>query len=147
MQLIVKHFNDLSTLELFEILKLRMSVFVVEQNCPFQDIDDADKVAFHVYLQDENGIQAYVRVLPKGATFDDVSIGRVISIKRRCGLGSQILYKGIEVAKEKFNAKKITIEAQTYARKLYENQGFVQVSDEFLVDNLPHMIMTLRMDS
>ena len=91
MDLVVKHFSNLTVEELFEIYKLRVSVFVVEQNCPYQEIDDADKVAYHVFLKDEAGIQAYVRVLPQGATFPEASIGRVIAKKRRCGLGSQIL--------------------------------------------------------
>ena len=76
MDLVVKHFSNLTVEELFEIYKLRVSVFVVEQNCPYQEIDDADKVAYHVFLKDEAGIQAYVRVLPQGATFPEASIGQ-----------------------------------------------------------------------
>ncbi len=146
MDYIIKHFDQLTTQELFEIYKLRNSVFVVEQNCPYQDIDNADKVAYHVYLKDNDGIYAYLRVLPKGATFEDVSLGRVISLKRRCGLGTKLLFKGIDVAKSKFDAQKIRIEAQTYAIKLYEKVGFVKCSDEFLVDGLPHIIMVLDVE-
>ncbi len=142
MDLIIKHFNELTVNELHDIYKLRVSVFVVEQNCPYQEVDDADKAAWHVWLKDESGIQAYLRVLPKGATFADVSIGRVIAVKRRCGLGGKILAAGIQTAKEKFGAERIVIEAQTYARKLYENAGFVQTSDEFLEDGIPHIQMT-----
>lgn len=87
MELFVKTLHELTPEELFEIYKLRVSVFVVEQKCPYQEVDDADKVAYHVWLKDEDGIQAYLRVLPKGATFDECSIGRVIAVKRRCGLG------------------------------------------------------------
>ena len=85
MELVIKHFDELSTHELYEILKLRVSVFIVEQNCPYQEIDDVDKKAYHVYLKDETGIQAYLRVLPKGVTFKEASVGRVIAVKRRCG--------------------------------------------------------------
>ena len=141
MELIVKHFNDLSIDELFAIYKLRVSVFVVEQGCPYQDVDDADRAAYHVWLQDEGAIQAYLRVLPARAAFDEVSIGRVIAAKRRCGLGSRILRAGIQVAKEKFSASRIRIEAQVYAQKLYEKAGFVQVSKEFLEDGIPHVQM------
>lgn len=141
MELIVKHFRELSTEELVDIYKLRVAVFVVEQNCPYQEIDDADKSAYHIYLKDEDGIQAYLRVLPKGVTFPDVSIGRVLAVRRRCGLGSRILAAGIEVAREKFNANRITIGAQVYARKLYEKAGFVQSSEEFLEDGIPHIEM------
>lgn len=145
MKLIIKHFSELSVEELHEIYKLRVSVFVVEQNCPYQEIDDADKYAYHLWLKDENGIQAYARALPPGVTFDDASIGRVIAVKRRCGMGSRIVAAAIDTAKEKFSAKRLTIEAQVYARKLYEKAGFVQSSDEFLEDGIPHIHMTLTL--
>lgn len=145
MELVIKHFNELSIDELLDICKIRISVFVVEQNCPYQEIDEADRSAYHIYMKDETGIQAYLRVLPKGATFDDVSIGRVLTVKRRCGLGSHILSAGIEAAKEKFDAKRIVIGAQVYARKLYENAGFVQSSNEYLEDGIPHIHMTLTL--
>ena len=74
MELFVKTLQELTPEELFEIYKLRVSVFVVEQKCPYQEVDDADKVAYHVWMKDEDGIQAYLRVLPKGATFDECSI-------------------------------------------------------------------------
>lgn len=141
MELIVKHFDDLRIDELFAIYKLRVSIFVVEQGCPYQEVDDADRTAYHVWLQDEGDIQAYLRVLPAGAAFDEVSIGRVIAAKRRCGLGSRILRAGIQVAKEKCSASRIRIEAQVYAQKLYEKAGFVQVSKEFLEDGIPHVQM------
>lgn len=145
MRLIVKHFSELSAAELYEIYRVRTAIFVVEQNCPYQEVDAADQVAYHMWLEDEAGIQAYLRVLPKGATFDDVSLGRVLAVKRRCGLGSQIVAEGIRVAKERFGARRIVIEAQTYARKLYENVGFVQISEEFLEDGIPHIKMLLEM--
>ena len=141
MELVVKHFSELTARELFEIFKLRIDVFVVEQNCPYRDVDDADTAAYHVWLQDDDGIEAYLRVLPAGATFDEVSIGRVIAVKRRQGLGTRIVDAGISVAQEKFHAEKIKIEAQTYARALYEKLGFVQVGDEFLEDGIPHIPM------
>lgn len=141
MELVVKHFSELSLEELVDIYKLRVSVFVVEQNCAYQEIDDADKVAYHLYLKDDCGIQAYARVLPKGTTFDEVSLGRVIAKKRRCGLGSRILNEAIETAKVKFDATVIRIEAQVYAKSLYEKAGFVQISEPFLEDNIPHILM------
>lgn len=145
MELIVKHFQELTLEELVDIYKLRVSVFVVEQNCPYQEIDDADKVAYHIFLKDEDGICAYARALPKGATFDTCSIGRIISVKRRCGLGSRIVAAAIQTAKEKFDADCLTIGAQVYARTLYEKAGFVQISDEFLEDGIPHILMRLSL--
>ena len=120
-----------------------MSVFVVEQKCYYQEVDDADKVAYHVWLRDGDGIQAYARVLPCGAAFPEVAIGRVLAVKRRCGLGSRIVAAAIDTAKERLHADTITIEAQTYARKLYENFGFNQTSEEFLEDGIPHIQMQL----
>ncbi len=143
MELVVKRFEELSVEELYEILKIRVAVFVVEQNCPYQEIDDKDKHSFHVYLKDSEGIQAYLRVIEKGVSFDDVSIGRVLAVKRRCGIGSRILAEGIKVAKNQLKATAIKIEAQTYAKGLYERHGFRQVSEEFLEDGIPHVQMVL----
>ena len=141
MELVVKHFRELTASELFEIYKLRISVFVVEQSCPYQEADNADLEAFHLWLKDDSGIKAYLRVLPKGTIHEEVSLGRVIAVKRRCGLGTQIVKAGILAAKELLGAERIVIGAQTYARKLYENIGFVQSGDEFLEDGIPHIPM------
>lgn len=145
MELIVKHFSELSAKELFEIYKLRVSVFIVEQSCPYQDIDDADKSAYHVWLRDEDGIEAYARVLPAGVAFPTAAFGRVIAVKRRCGLGTKIVAAAIETARDKLGADMITIEAQVYARSLYENLGFRQTSEEFLEDGIPHIQMQLEL--
>ena len=145
MELVIKQFRELSVEELLEIYKLRVAIFVVEQRCPYQEVDDADKQAYHAYLKDEGGIQAYIRVLPKGVCFDEASLGRVIAVKRRCGLGSRILSTGIRLAEEKFDADMIVIAAQVYARKFYEKAGFVQTSGEFLEDGIPHIKMALRL--
>lgn len=144
MELICKHFTQLTRDELFQIYKLRVSVFIVEQQCAYPEIDDADQVAWHLWLQDGDGIAAYLRVLPPGATFDTASIGRVIAVKRRQGLGSRIVAEGIRAARERFGAQTITIEAQTYARALYQRAGFVQTSEEFLEDGIPHIRMEWR---
>lgn len=144
MNLIKKHFKTLTPTDLHSIYKLRISVFVVEQNCPYQEVDDADKDAYHIWLEDEEGIQAYARILPPGTTFKEASIDRIIAKKRRCGLGTQIVKEAIKTAKEEFNAKTIKIEAQVYAKELYEKVGFVQKSDPFLEDGIPHILMEYR---
>ena len=99
MERIVKHFSELTTLELMEIYSLRMAIFVVEQNCPYQDIDGWDPYAYHVYLKDEEGIRAYLRVLPQNSRYAEASLGRVVSNKRRCGLATRVLQEGIAVAR------------------------------------------------
>ena len=145
MELVVKHFSELSAEELFDIYKLRVSVFIVEQECPYQDVDDADRSAYHVWLRDEDGIEAYARVLPAGVAFPTAAFGRVIAVKRRCGLGTKIVAAAIETARDKLGADMITIEAQVYARSLYENLGFRQTSEEFLEDGIPHIQMQLEL--
>lgn len=144
MELKIKHYKELTLDELHDIYRYRVSVFVVEQNCPYQEIDGNDKVSWHLWLEDKGEMVAYLRVLPAGTTFEDVSIGRMICTRRRQGLTTQLLREGIKLAVEKFHAERITIEAQVYARGLYEKVGFVQTSDEFLEDGIPHIKMTLE---
>ena len=144
MQTIVKSFNELTNRELYDILKLRSSIFVVEQDCVYLDADGVDIEAYHVFLKDGDEIIAYLRVIDKDKRMDEVSIGRVITLKtrRREGLGSIIMNVGIEVAKEKFNAKKIKIGAQEYAVPFYERAGFKVIPNgNYIEDNQPHVYM------
>ena len=137
----IRRFDELSTAELYEILKLRNAVFIVEQNCAYQDIDGLDETAYHMWLEDENGIAAYVRLLPPGVRFDDSVIGRVIAVRRRSGVGSQRVRTAQSAVREVFGTDSVTIEAQVYAREFYEKLGFVQQSDEFDEDGIPHILM------
>lgn len=141
MQTVVKKFEELSLDELYEILRLRAEVFVVEQNCAYQDLDGVDKDAYHVYLKEDGKILAYLRVVDKGKRLDEVSVGRVISLKRRCGLGSALMREGIKVSKEKFGAKKVKVGAQCYAVPFYESVGFRKISGEYTEDGIPHVYM------
>ena len=145
METFVKTFNELSVDELYEILKLRADVFVIEQQCIYPDIDQKDRNSLHVFVKDRDEIVAYLRVLEKGISFDEVGIGRVISKYRRKGLGTIVLKTGIQAAKEMYHADKIIIEAQTYAKSFYELQGFAQCSEEFLEDGIPHIKMILKL--
>lgn len=144
MELVVKKYNELTLDELYEIIQARISVFVIEQNCPYQDLDDKDKNAYHVILRDNNVIKGYLRVLDKGVTFEEESLGRVITTERGKGYSIIILKEGIKVAKEKYGAKKIRISAQLYAKGVYEKVGFKQVSGEYLEDGIPHIQMLLE---
>lgn len=141
MKLLVRRLDELTARELHEIYKLRVAVFVVEQHCPYQEVDDADRASYHVWLEDGDGIAAYLRVIPAGVNFEAVAIGRVIAVRRRCGLGTRIVSEGIRVAREELGATRIVLEAQTYARGLYEKLGFRAVSEEFLEDGIPHIRM------
>lgn len=140
MQVRIKSFEDLTKHELYEILRLRVDVFVVEQACPYPEIDGKDYDAIHIYLENDGEILAYSRVYKEG---DEVHLGRVIAKERRKGHATLILKEAIRAAKE-YQAKKITIEAQTYAKKLYEKVGFVEDSEVFLLDGIEHVKMVLQ---
>jgi len=145
MTLTVKHYSELTTDELFEIFRLRQEVFIIEQNCPYDDIGAADKVSYHLWLSDGSGIAAYARAIPPGITFESAAVGRVISVKRRCGLGTRIVEEAVKTARDKFGADTISLEAQVYARELYEKVGFRQCSDVFLEDGIEHINMVLKL--
>ncbi len=145
MNIVIKKFEELSIDELYELLKIRVNVFVVEQKCPYPEVDDRDKHAYHVYIQEGGEVKAYLRVLEAGVSFDEVSIGRVLTTERGKGYANILLKEGINVAREKLKADKIKIEAQTYAKSMYEKFGFKVVSDEFLEDGIPHVQMILNM--
>ncbi len=144
MKFTVKHFNELTPDELWEIFAKRSEVFVVEQNCAYQDIDECDRHAYHVAARDESGLIGYARVLPRNTMFDEVSIGRVISLKRRCGVGTAVMARAIEVARERFFAERIEIKAQCYAVPFYEASGFKAFGEVFDEDGIPHIHMMLE---
>lgn len=139
-----KTFQELSIDELYELLRVRADVFVVEQNCPYQDLDGDDQTAIHLWLTVGEKTVALARVCPKGTHMEEISIGRVITTERGKGYGKQIMLAAIDAAKESLGATLIDIEAQEYARVFYEKVGFVQSSDVFILDGIPHIKMTWR---
>ena len=141
MELITRTFSQLSTEELYDIMVLRSEVFVVEQNCVYLDPDSIDKDSLHVFLRDEEGILAYARLFVKSKDPLTVQIGRVVSRVRRKGYGTVVLRECVRQAEDFFGAEEIVLEAQTYARPFYEAEGFVQTSEEFLEDGIPHICM------
>ena len=141
MQSVVKQFHDLTVDELYAILRLRAQVFVVEQNCIYQDLDDVDQEAWHVYIKDNEEIVGCLRVIDKGKRLDEVSIGKVVSLHRKQGIGSALMEIGKKVAREKLGATKIKIGAQMQAQPFYESMGFVPCSAPYLEDGIPHVYM------
>ncbi len=137
-----KAFPELTTAELYDLLRIRSEVFVVEQDCVYQDMDYDDQAAIHLWLTDGDHIVALCRVCPAGTHMEEVSIGRVITTERGKGFGKQIMLEGIQAAKEHFGAKRIDIEAQEYAKGFYEQVGFRQFSETFILDGIPHIRMT-----
>lgn len=141
MEILRKRFSDLTNSELYNILKLRVDVFVVEQKCPYPELDNLDQDAIHVWMEEDGEIVAYLRILDRGVESDHVAIGRVISAKRNQGYGRQILKEGLRAAKEEFNADRIYLEAQVYAIGFYEKCGFHVISEVFIMDGIPHVKM------
>lgn len=139
----IKRFKELSLNELYSVLQLRSEVFVVEQNCVYQDIDGKDEKALHVIGYYNDKIVAYTRIFDKGYYFDETSIGRVVvSPKYRDKKwGYQLMQVSIDAIKEYFEDTKITISAQQYLTKFYQSLGFVQTSEVYLEDDIPHVQM------
>jgi len=140
---VLKKFEELSLNELYSILQLRVEVFVVEQNCPFQDIDNKDQSCFHFMGWDNDTLCAYTRIVPPGVSSKLPAIGRVvISPKARGGgLGRLLMERSIEEAKKLYGETGIKIGAQLYLQKFYTSLGFVQSSDIYLEDGIEHIEM------
>ena len=145
MNLVTKYFHELTTTELYELLKSRAEIFVVEQNCIYQDLDDKDYHSLHIFYEENGKIVAYLRAFEKDTTTRTVQIGRVLTLNHGIGLGGQLLKEGITQIREKLNPSTIYIEAQCYATGFYEREGFVISSDEFLEDGIPHVEMILKL--
>ncbi len=141
-QLHKKSFSQLTIDELYELLRVRSEVFVVEQNCVYQDLDGDDQQSIHLWLTVEGKVVALARVCPAGTHMKEISIGRVITTERGKGYGRQIMLHAIDAAIEHFHAERIDIEAQEYAKGFYEGVGFKQSSDAFMLDGIPHVRMT-----
>ncbi|MBT8233054.1 MAG: GNAT family N-acetyltransferase [Saprospiraceae bacterium] len=140
-------FDQLSTHDLYNILRLRQEIFIVEQNCPYLDADGKDVDAFHILIKNEEDLIAYTRLLPKGISYEDyASIGRVVNKKgnRGHGLGKKLMEYSIEKTKEHYPNSDIKISAQTYLNDFYGNLGFVKIGDSYLEDDIPHQAMILK---
>jgi ElaA protein len=139
----IKPFETLSLNELYQILQLRSEVFVVEQNCVYQDIDGKDEKALHVLGMYDGVLVAYARLFQPGDYFENASIGRVI-VKpsfRDKKWGHDLMTTAINGVSEHFRVTEITISAQLYLQKFYENHGFIATSEVYLEDDIPHIEM------
>jgi ElaA protein len=140
-----KIFNELSTQELYQILRLRSEVFVVEQNCVYQDIDNKDQKALHLFGILEGEIIAYSRLFKPGDYFEFSSIGRVVVAEkhRDKNFGHELIDQSIFEINNLFKAQNITISAQLYLKKFYDSHGFVATSETYLEDDIPHIEMKI----
>lgn len=142
MQTVIKTFSELSAGELYEILRLREAVFIVEQNCPYPEVDGKDYDAVHYYYREDDGrVVAYLRLFFKEDEPGTVQVGRMVTGIRGKGLGRRILHEGITYAIENMGAERLYLEAQQYAIGFYEKEGFEVTSEPFLEDGIPHVQM------
>ena len=138
-------FNELSPLVLYKIMKARSEVFVVEQNCVYLDADGKDIHSYHLVLWKDDEVAGYTRLLPEGISYDEMSIGRVLTTSqfRNHGLGKLLMQESIKQCRKLFGTGPIVIGAQMYLKKFYESFGFIQEGDMYLEDNIPHVQMRL----
>ena len=138
-----KTFEELNNKELYEIIKLRIDIFVVEQNCPYPELDRKDYKAIHHFIKENDEIVAYLRILPRGISYKEISIGRFIVKKeyRGKGLAKRILRNAINFVKNEWNESEIRLSGQKYLEKFYNSFDFETVSDVYLEDDIPHVEM------
>jgi ElaA protein len=138
-----KNFNQLTPYELYDSLRLRSEVFVVEQNCVFLDTDNVDKDCFHLFGYHQNKLLAYARIVPPGIVYKEPSIGRVVTSPsvRKNGIGKQLMQQSIAAVTELYGEVSIKIGAQFYLKNFYESFGFYQISEVYLEDGIEHIYM------
>ena len=139
-------YQELGADRLYEILKLRSEVFVVEQNCAYQDLDNKDQIALHLIVEENDKVIGYTRIFKSGDFYKNSSIGRVLVKKEHRGkdLGKKIMKKSIDQIKKDPLEKKIELSAQKYLLKFYLDLGFKKIGEEYLEDNIPHVKMILK---
>ena len=142
----IKRFDELTLDELYNILQLRNEVFIVEQNCVYKDLDGKDRSAWHLLAVEDGKLVAYTRILPPGVSYNDPAIGRVVtsSLKRRSGLGRELMKRSIEACEKLFGKISISLSAQVYLQSFYESLDFIVVGEEYLDDGIPHIKMSRK---
>lgn len=146
MNIEIKEFLDFDVKGLYNLMKLRVEVFVVEQKCPYLELDGKDEQSIHFLIKDHGELIAYLRILPAGLSYREVSIGRVLVSEkyRKRGYGRELMNKALDYIKEN-NLGDIRISAQDYLRGFYESLGFKKISEVYLEDNIPHIEMLKKM--
>jgi len=146
MKITVKSFGVLTTEELYQILRIRAEVFIVEQECVYQDIDDKDQKALHVIGTKNNEIVAYTRLFKPGDYFEEASIGRVLvkASERKYGYGKDIMKASIKAVEKHYKTSVIKVSAQLYLERFYHTLGFDQVGEGYLEDGIPHIGMVKK---
>lgn len=139
LKLYIKRFDQLNVSKLYEILKLRQDIFILEQQCLYSDIDFIDEKSLHIYYQEKGKIIAYLRMFEKDT--NTCQLGRIISLNRRQGFGTSLINETLQLLKQEKKYEKVYVEAQKYAIEFYEKLGFYVISDVFLEDGIEHVKM------
>ena len=143
----VRHYSSLSLDHFHDIIALRIKIFVIEQNCPYQDLDGKDKRAFHLfYTNNRNEVVAATRILPQNVSYAEVSVGRVVVDKsfRRTGLGHLIMEESMNFIQAEFGLIDVRLSAQKHLENYYEKHGFKSTGKEYLEDGIPHIEMLYK---
>lgn len=143
MELKAKFFDELTTRELYEIVRARTQVFLLEQRIICQDFDGVDYNSLHCFLEEDGKVLAYLRAFPT-ETDGVIQLGRILSVTHRIGLGTRLMREAIQVIRKKMNCQIITLHAQKHAQGFYEKLGFVANSPDFLEEGIPHVSMILE---
>ncbi|WP_102029287.1 GNAT family N-acetyltransferase [Salirhabdus sp. Marseille-P4669] len=142
----LKSFEQFTLEELYSVLKERVLVFVVEQECPYPEIDDYDQTSYHLLLKEQNKLIAYCRLLPSNTKYEEASIGRVLVKEsyRNLGLAHKLMEQAVTIMKEEWNEPIIKLQAQSHLQGFYGKHGFKVVSEEYMDDGIPHVDMLLK---
>lgn len=142
----IKTFDEFTVPELYQVLKARVDVFVVEQNCPYPDLDDYDQKAVHIWAEENGKVLAYCRVFDKGIKYHETSIGRVLTTENARGksLGKLLIQYAVETIENRFHTPEIRISAQDYLLKFYAGFGFEDTGKKYLEDDIPHTEMVRK---
>lgn len=142
----IKTFDEFNVPELYAILKARIDVFVIEQNCPYPDLDNYDQKAVHIWAEENGDVLAYCRIFDKGIKYDETSIGRVLTTERARGksLGKQLIQYAVETIENRFHTTAVRISAQDYLLRFYSGFGFEDTGKKYLEDDIPHTEMVRK---
>ncbi|HCM34815.1 GNAT family N-acetyltransferase [Chryseobacterium sp.] len=142
----IKTFDEFTVTELYSILKARIDVFVIEQNCPYPDLDNYDQKAVHIWAEENGEVLAYCRIFNKGIKYDETSIGRVLTTEKARGksLGKLLIQYAVETIENRFRTSEIRISAQDYLLRFYTGFGFEDTGNKYLEDDIPHTEMIRR---
>jgi ElaA protein len=142
----IKNFDEFTVPELYAVLKARIDVFVIEQNCPYPDLDNYDQQALHLWAEEDGEVMAYCRIFDKGIKYAEASIGRVLTTEKARGksLGKLLIQYAVETIENRFHTSEIRISAQDYLLKFYGGFGFEDTGKKYLEDDIPHTEMSRK---